>query len=133
MNRARFYADAMNVTAICYAMGVGRMLIGLAPIVAPQLSSRLLRFPSDHDNATARLMGRLFGVRDIGLGVLVIYAVTNLELLRWVFLFQAATDGADALCIAPNLRDPKMRKAAGASLAFAIGGGSSWLFVRALT
>lgn len=123
----------MDVTAICYAMGVGRILIGLAPIATPQLSSRLLRFPTEHDNPTARLMGRLFGVRDIGLGVLVMYAVHDLALLRWVFLFQAATDAGDALVIAPLLRDPKMKKAAAASLMFACGGGSLWLIVRALT
>jgi len=123
---------AMNITPIVYAMGVGRILIGLAPIAAPQLSSKLLRFPAEHDNATARLMGRFFGVRDIGLGVLVIYAVADIALLKWIFLFQAATDAADALCIAPNLRDPKMKKAAAASLAFALGGGSLWLIARAL-
>jgi len=121
----------MNITPIVYAMGVGRILIGLAPIAAPQLSSKLLRFPAEHDNATARLMGRFFGVRDIGLGVLVIYAVADIALLKWIFLFQAATDAADALCIAPNLRDPKMKKAAAASLAFALGGGSLWLIARA--
>ena len=122
----------MNLTPIIYAMGVGRILIGLAPIATPQLSSKLLRFPADHDNATARLMGRLFGVRDIGLGVLVMYAVSDLALLKWVFLFQAATDAGDILCIAPNLRDPKMKKAAIASLAFAMSGCSAWLIVRSL-
>lgn len=122
----------MDVTAISYAMGVGRILIGLAPIVAPAASSKLLRFPAEHDNASARLMGRFFGVRDIGLGVLVMYATRDLSLLRWVFLFQAATDAADALSIAPLLRDPKMRKAGAASMTFALGGGSLWLIVRAL-
>ena len=122
----------MNLTPIVYAMGVGRILLGLAPIVAPQQASKLLRFPADHDNATARLMGRLFGVRDIGLGVLVMYAVSDIPLLKWVFLFQAATDAGDILCIAPNLRDPKMKKAATASLAFAMAGCSGWLIARAL-
>lgn len=123
----------MNITPIVYAMGVGRILIGLAPIAAPQLASKLLRFPVEHDNATSRLMGRLFGVRDIGLGVLVMYAVSDMSLLRWVFLFQAATDAADILCIAPNLRDPKMHKAAALSLVFATGGCILWLVVRSLT
>lgn len=124
---------AGTLNAVCWAMGIGRMLIGIAPIAAPALTSKLLRFPQEHDNATARLMGRFFGIRDIGLGVLVIYAASNLELLRWIFLFQAATDAGDALAIAPNLRDPKMRRAAAASLTFALGGGSLWLILRALT
>lgn len=123
----------MNIAPIVYAMGVGRILIGLAPIAAPQLSSKLLRFPAEHDNATSRLLGRLFGVRDIGLGVLVMYAVADMTLLKWIFLFQAATDAGDILCIAPNLRDPKMKKAATLSLVFACGGCALWLVVRSLT
>ena len=33
----------------------------------PILYTRMLGFPASHDNPTARLMGRFFGVRDIGL------------------------------------------------------------------
>lgn len=122
----------MNIEGAAYAMAAGRVVIGLAPIVAAKTTSALLRFPVVHDNATARVMGRLFGVRDIGLGVLVAYAVGNPELLRWVFLFNAGTDAADALVIAPLLRESETRTAAILSLAFALGGGSLWLILRAL-
>ncbi|HEU4701413.1 MAG TPA: hypothetical protein VFS37_02945 [Conexibacter sp.] len=38
----------------------GRVVIGLAPLIAPGPTSRLLGFPRAHDNPSARLMGRLF-------------------------------------------------------------------------
>ncbi|MBX3226543.1 MAG: hypothetical protein KIT84_32220 [Labilithrix sp.] len=122
----------MNLEVVVYAMGVGRILIGLAPIAAPRLTSKLLRFPEEHDNASARLMGRYFGIRDVGLGVLTFHFVGDVAALRWLFLFQAATDGADAFATAPLLRDPKTRRAALACLTFALGGGSLWLVVRSL-
>ena len=63
---------------IIFVMGVGRILLGIAPFVAARPSARLLGFPVDHDNPTTRLMARLFGVRDIGLGVLVFYGLQHL-------------------------------------------------------
>ena len=45
---------------------------------AAGLSARLLGFPAHHDNATTRLMARWFGVRDIGLGVLVFWVLLAL-------------------------------------------------------
>ncbi len=61
------------------AMGLGRIALGLAPFVAAGPASRLLGFPVAHDNPTARLMARMFGVRDIGLGVLAFYALAHPE------------------------------------------------------
>ncbi|MFO0749694.1 MAG: DUF4267 domain-containing protein [Myxococcota bacterium] len=91
------------------AMGVMRIVIGLAPLVAPGPASRLLRFPAAHDNATARLMGRLFGVRDVGLGVLVFYALAHPAFLDFSFLFQAAMDGGDLLDRGPARAPPGHR------------------------
>src|SRR5438105_1537644 len=68
------------------SMGLARIAIGLAPMVAPATSAKLLGFPASHDNATARLMGRFFGVRDIGLGVLALWAVRHPETLGFMML-----------------------------------------------
>ncbi|MDB4933202.1 MAG: hypothetical protein JWP87_174, partial [Labilithrix sp.] len=80
-------------------MGIGRVVLGLAPFVAAEPSSRLLGFPAQHDNPTARLMGRLFGVRDVGLGVLVFYGLTHPAVLAFLLLFNAITDFGDLFAI----------------------------------
>lgn len=115
------------------AMGAMRIALGLAPLFFPGPASRLLGFPKEHDTATARLMGRLFGVRDVGLGLLAFYGAAHPELLDIMCLFQAAMDGGDLLSIAvPLVRRQGIDRAAIGAAAFAAIGGASWLVVRAL-
>ena len=123
-----------GVTVYLYALAVMRSLIGLAPIVAATTSSRMLGFPAAHDNPTARLMGRLFGVRDIGLGAFVVVALGDAPALRhalWINLFM---DLGDAVMIAvPLVRRQGIDRAAGLSLTFALGGATAWVVALALT
>jgi hypothetical protein len=112
------------------AMGLGRIAIGLAPLVAAGPASRLLGFPVKHDNPTARLMARMFGVRDIGLGVLAFYAIKHPEFAPFIFLFNAFMDLGDLMSIAvPLVKRQGIDKGALLSAMFAIGGGLSWLVV----
>ena len=115
---------------IIFAMGVGRIVLGLAPFLAAGPSSRLLGFPMQHDTATARLMARLFGVRDVGLGVLVFYALRHPETLGFVMVFNALTDFGDLLAISiPLLKRQGIDRAAVRSAAFALPAGVGWLAV----
>jgi hypothetical protein len=82
------------------AMAIGRIAIGAAALLAPGPTSKLLGFPRDHDNPTARLMGRLFGVRDVALGVLVWRFKDDPVVAPWVYRFNAAIDAGDAASIA---------------------------------
>jgi hypothetical protein len=117
---------------LIFAMGIGRILLGVAPFIAAGLSSRLLGFPEKHDNPTARLMARFFGVRDIGLGVLVFYALSHPAALAFVMLFNALTDFGDLAAIAiPLLRRQGIDKAAWRSVGFALPAGVAWLTVLA--
>jgi Domain of unknown function (DUF4267) len=112
------------------AMGLGRIALGLAPFVAAGPSSRLLGFPASHDTATARLMGRFFGVRDVGLGVLVFYALRHPEAAPFIFLFNAFMDLGDLLAIAiPLVKRQGIDRAAAGSALFALTGGLGWLVV----
>jgi hypothetical protein len=112
------------------AMAAGRVAIGAAPFVAPRAASRLLGFPASHDTPTARLMARMFGVRDIGLGVLALWALRHPDALPFVALFNAFMDAGDLVSIAiPLVRRDGIDRAALASAAFAIIGGLSWLVV----
>ena len=117
---------------LIFAMGIGRVLIGLAPFVAAGATSRLLRFPAAHDNPTARLMARFFGVRDIGLGVLVFYALRHPDALWFVVLFNAVMDFGDLFSVMiPLVRRQGIDRGAIGSAAFALPAGIAWLGVSA--
>jgi len=112
------------------AMALGRITLGLAPFVAAGPASRLLGFPASHDTPTARLMARFFGVRDIGLGVLVLWAIRHPEALPFVMLFNAAMDAGDLLATAvPVVKRHGIDRAALRSAMFAATGGLGWILV----
>src|SRR5882724_11094620 len=117
-------------SVVVSGMALGRIALGLAPFVAAGPSSRMLGFPASHDNPTARLMGRFFGVRDIGLGVLALWALRHPEALPFVMLFNAFMDAGDLFAISiPLVKRQGIDRAAVASAAFALIGGLGWLFV----
>jgi hypothetical protein len=111
-------------------MGLGRIALGIAPFIAAGSSARMLGFPASHDNPTARLMGRFFGVRDIGLGILALYGVRHPEALGFIMLFQAAMDLGDLFAISiPLIKRQGIDRAAVASASFATIGGLGWLLM----
>lgn len=115
-------------SVVVSGMALGRIALGLAPFVAAGPSSRMLGFPASHDNPTSRLMGRLFGVRDIGLGVLALWGLRHPEALPFVMLFNAFMDAGDLLAISiPLVKRQGIDRAAAASAAFALIGGLGWL------
>ena len=112
------------------AMGLGRIALGLAPFVAAGPTSRMLGFPASHDTATARLMGRFFGVRDIGLGVLAFYGLRHPETLGFIMIFNALMDFGDLFSIAiPLVKRQGIDRAALLSAMFAATGGLAWIIV----
>ncbi len=116
------------LTVILVVMGAGRIAIGLSPFVAPRATAVALGFPAAHDNPTARLMGRLFGARDVGLGVLTFYAIAHPSLAPAIFLFNAATDFCDLTSAAvPLVRRQGIDRGALATMAFAAPAMTAWL------
>lgn len=114
-------------------MALGRILLGVAPFVAARPASRLMGFPAEQDVPAARLMARLFGVRDIGLGVLVGYAIRHPEALTFVLLFNAAMDLGDIVsAVIPVAKRQGIDRGALTTGVFAFGGMSSWLIVWGL-
>lgn len=117
----------MNTENFIVVLCAVRILLGLAPMLAAGFSARLLGFPDEHDNATTRLMARLFGVRDIGLGVLGLSALFGPVPLAFAILFNLATDLADAVMIGvPLFGRQGIDRAAKTSLLFAATGASAW-------
>lgn len=115
---------------VIFAMGLGRIVLGLIPFFAATKSAALLGFPSSHDNATTRLMARFFGVRDVGLGILVFYALAHPAFLAFVILFNALMDLGDMTAILiPLVKRQGIDRAAFASLGFAFPAAIAWLVV----
>ena len=122
----------MSLEHFLLALAAGRVAIGVAPIVAATATSRLLGFPADHDNPTARLMARLFGVRDAGLGAIVVMNLGDPDGLRRALWLNLAMDLADALMIAvPLVRRQGIDRPATLSLALALGGAAMWVVALA--
>jgi hypothetical protein len=118
------------LSTVVIVMGLGRIALGLAPFVAAASASKLLGFPGHHDNPTARLMGRLFGVRDIGLGVLAFYAVRHPDTAPFLFLFNAAMDLGDLFAVTiPLIKRQGIDRGAALSGLCALLGGLGWLIV----
>lgn len=75
-------------------------------------------------------MARLFGVRDVGLGILIFYGLRHPETLGFLVVFNALTDFGDLLAIAiPLVRRQGIDCAAWTSAAFALPAGAGWLTV----
>lgn len=115
---------------VIFAMGVGRIVLGVIPFLAAKKSAHLLGFPESHDNPTTRLMARFFGVRDVGLGVLVFYALSHPATLPFVLLFNACMDLGDLSAISiPLVKRQGIDRAAWSSLGFALPAAIAWLAV----
>jgi Domain of unknown function (DUF4267) len=115
---------------IIFAMGIGRIALGLIPFLAAKKSAKILGFPAAHDTATTRLMARFFGVRDVGLGVLVFYALAHPATLPFILLFNACMDLGDLSAISiPLLKRQGIDRAAWTSVGFALPAAIAWLTV----
>jgi hypothetical protein len=116
---------------VCILIMAGmRIVLGLAPFVAADTSARLLGFPADHINPTARLFARLFGVRDIGLGVLALYALEHPAAGPFLYLFNACMDGGDVVSVLiPVVRGQGLNRAAALSGCLAMSAGAAWITV----
>ena len=111
-------------------MALGRIAIGAAPFVAAGPSARMLGFPVAHDNPTARLMARMFGVRDIGLGVLLLWGLRHPEVMPFLFVFNALTDFGDlAAILVPLVKRQGIDRGAIGSAMFAFPAGVAWLIL----
>jgi len=115
---------------IIFAMGIGRIALGLIPFLAAKRSAALLGFPAAHDTPTTRLMARFFGVRDVGLGILVFYALTHPASLLFILGFNATMDFGDLIAISiPLFKRQGIDRAAWTSALFALPAAIAWLTV----
>ena len=118
------------IELLIIAFSIVRLLIGLAPFVAAGPLVKIMGFPAEHNTPTARLMARLFGVRDIGLGLLSLYTLNNLEMLKVCVLFNVFVDAGDIVSIiTPLVRREGLDRAALTCGTLALFGGSCWMII----
>lgn len=117
-----------RLKATVTAMAIGRVAIGVSAVLVPGPSSRLLGYPPEQDSPTARLMGRLFGVRDVALGVLVWHIRDEATESRFVYKLNAWVDAGDAAAmVAALIGRQGIDRAALSSAALASLGAAGWL------
>ena len=122
------YHPRMNLVTFAYVMAGIRSAIGLAPLVALGPVAKLFGFPDEQMNPTARLMARLFGIRNVALAGLLVGAARGWAQLPFVFLLNAAVDFSDVLAISvPLLRKQGLGRPAGTSLVLALGATTAFL------
>ncbi len=110
-------------------MGAGRAGIGVMSIAAPSLSAKIVGYPAAHDNPTARMMARLFGVRELLLAYLVVDAVRGPDgPSPSVFALQAAVDASDIVVQGwPLIKREGLDRAAVSGIALAGVAACAWV------
>ena len=109
-------------------IGAARIAVGSSVGLTTTLAGKVFGVPDEQLTPGARLVARLFGVRNCVLGAWTIsMRDAGAGEQRRCFQFNAAVDIADFLCIAPFLRQRELRRAAVMSLALATSATLAWV------
>ena len=98
-----------DVRAWSLASGLGRVVIGLGLLAAPERSGRMLGF--EEVNAATVAVSRVAGVRDFVLGIATLAALDDRDRLRAATLANAAADAGDTLAFGVALGTSERRAA----------------------
>jgi hypothetical protein len=94
-----------DVRAWSLASGLGRVVIGLGLLAAPERSARMLGF--EEVNPATVAVSRVAGVRDFVLGIATLAALHDRDRLRAATLANAAADAGDTLAFGLALGTPE--------------------------
>lgn len=99
--------------AIACVLIAARFAIGLLPFLALRSIGLRLGFPAPELCATSTLFARMFGVRDVGLGVILLLGLHHPEWLPAAFLGNVVCDACDAASLVASIRrrEPILRPA----------------------
>ena len=73
---------------------------GVLALLAPRLGIAVFGFPASHDSGTARLLGRLFGIRELVIAGLTLLFDDDEARRPVLYRLNAALDGSDAVVAA---------------------------------
>lgn len=103
----------MDARTLATRLAAVRIAIGMLATFLPRLGMRLFGFPAEHDTPTTRAMARLFGIRNVVLGVQVAANAQHPDRLAHVARVNAGVDAADVAVFAvPLLRRQGIGRAA---------------------
>ena len=118
----------MIITAFIFTLCMGRIIVGLGPFIKPKLLVSSFHFPPSHENQTAVILGRLFGVRDIFLGGISLYILFEQKgLFAITLLINALIDFCDALIFYNEHSNPELKDLSIRGTAFAGTIGVTWI------
>lgn len=69
--------------------------MGIAPFISGQWALKIMKFPEGYANASTLVMTRLFGVRDIGLGILTLMFMSQPASLTFLLVLNFCMDAGD--------------------------------------
>lgn len=106
MSRSPLLIGTAGERAMATRMGVTRICVGLGPLIAAGLAEVVFGIPHEHDTATTRALGRLFGIRNVVLGTWALSVRdADGEARRLCYRLNAIVDGVDVgILLWPVLR-----------------------------
>jgi hypothetical protein len=115
-------------------MLIERIAVGALVALAPRATLRIFGTPPGVDSATLRYVGRLFGVRNALLGILLWQVREDPRRLAQLATVNAATEALDAVAgSVPLVRRQGMDRAAVSAMATSLTVMAGFLRLRALT
>jgi hypothetical protein len=123
--------DEARMRSMATGLSAARAAVGVASLLAPGISAQIMGFPKGHDNATARLVGRLFAVREIALAGYTTTQVLRNAVQPDLYLANAAVDMGDlAVCALTFLGRRGVARASLGSAVTAAPFVAGWLWLR---
>ena len=133
MLRSPFLMGATTQTDRITRIGVARIGVGSVCLSA-RLAARIFGAPAEQVTPTARLVTRLFAIRNIVLGAWALAVRdADAEEQRRCFQLNAAVDIADVAVLAPFLLRRDLRRAAVMATALGVSATIGWLELLAAT
>jgi len=110
-------------------MGQARMIIGGSALLASGLAMLVFGLPKEHDNASARAVGRLFGIRNIVIGAWTLQnRDADLDTRRRWYTMNALIDAVDVAAFAwPLLRRQGTARLSISSAALGTSAAVAWI------
>lgn len=113
-------------------LGLGLLVFGAVPVVAPRPFARVFGF--DEPTAEAAAMSRSIGARDVAMGAALWAAAARGGSYAPWLLARAVSDGGDALAIGiavvQGKRNPRFLSLGGLALAAALADAALWALAR---
>jgi len=127
----RTESDEARMRSLALGLSATRVAVGAMAILTPRAAVTIMGFPAAQDSATARLVGRLFGTREIALGAYTAALVRRSVDQPDAYALNAAVDSADfAVCTATLLGHRGVGRAAFGSALLAAPFAATWLWLR---